>query len=65
VINLKCDQDLERLGIINLGGWNMLAFWDLLDSCDLCREAQVTMNDVLNELSVGETEFLAVLSSHG
>ncbi len=61
---LKCNQDIDELGIKNPGGWNILAFWDHLDCCDECREAQITMNDVLNELSVGETEFLAVLSSH-
>ena len=48
MINLKCDQDLAELGIINPGGWNMLAFWDHLDSCDKCREAQVAQQNIFN-----------------
>lgn len=62
---LKCNQDIDELGIKNPGGWNILAFWDHLDSCDKCREAQVTMNDILNELMVGEKEFFGILSGHG
>ncbi len=60
---LKCSLDVGRLGIKNTGGWNLLAFWDHLDSCDQCREAQVTMNEMLNELIVEKEEFFAVLSS--
>jgi len=61
---LKCNQNIDELGIKNPGGWNVLAFWDHLDSCHQCQEAKVTMNDLLNELVVGETEFLGVLSGH-
>jgi len=65
VINLKCDQDLAKLGIINAGGWNILAFWDHLDSCDICREAQVALIDQLNKVISGEQEFEEVLPSQG
>ena len=65
MINLKCDQDLAELGIINPGGWNMLAFWDHLDSCDKCREDQVALIDELNKVISGERDFSAFLSSHG
>jgi hypothetical protein len=65
VINLKCDQDLAELGIINAGGWNMLAFWDHLDSCDKCREDQAALIDELNKVISGERDFSQFLSSHG
>jgi hypothetical protein len=54
MINLKCDQDVITLGIVNLGGWNMLAFWDHLDSCAKCREAEVELIDAMNKEINGE-----------
>jgi hypothetical protein len=43
MINLLCGQDLEKLGIMSRGTWNMLAFWDHLDACDHCREGKTTL----------------------
>ena len=54
MIDLKCDQDVITLGIVNLGGWNMLAFWDHLDSCAKCRDAQAELIDQLNKVINGE-----------
>ena len=65
MINLKCHQDVITLGIVNLGGWNMLAFWDHLDSCDNCREDQAALIDELNKVISGERDFSQFLSSHG
>jgi hypothetical protein len=65
MINLKCDQDLAELGIINPGGWNMLAVWDHLDSCDMCREAQLALIDEINKVISGERDFSEFLTSHG
>ena len=56
MINLKCHQDVITLGIVNLGGWNMLAFWDHLDSCAKCREAEAGLIDQLNKVINGEEE---------
>ena len=56
MIDLKCDQDVITLGIVNLGGWNMLAFWDHLDSCEKCREAKTELIDELNRVIGGETD---------
>ena len=56
MIDLKCDQDVITLGIVNLGGWNMLAFWDHLDSCEKCREAKAELIDELNRVINGEQE---------
>ena len=56
MINLKCHQDVITLGIVNLGGWNMLAFWDHLDSCAKCREAEAELIDQLNKVINGEEE---------
>lgn len=56
MIDLKCDQDVITLGIVNLGGWNMLAFWDHLDSCEKCREAEAELIDELNRVINGEQE---------
>jgi len=56
MINLKCYQDVIKLGIVNLGGWNMLAFWDHLDSCAKCREAEPELIEELNKVMSGEEE---------
>jgi hypothetical protein len=56
MIDLKCHQDVITLGIVNLGGWNMLAFWDHLDSCAKCREAEAELIDQLNKVINGEEE---------
>jgi hypothetical protein len=63
MIDLKCDQDLVKLGIINAGGWNILAFWDHLDSCDKCREAEAALIDELNRVMNGEQESEETLAS--
>ena len=63
MIDLKCDQDVITLGIVNLGGWNMLAFWDHLESCDKCRAAQVALIDELNRIISGEEELEEVSPS--
>lgn len=63
MINLKCHQDLAKLGIINPGGWNILAFWDHLESCDKCRAAQVALIDELNRVFSGEEELEEVSPS--
>ena len=41
----------------------MLAFWDHLDSCDRCREAQAELIDELNKVISGEEELEEVLPS--
>ena len=65
MIILKCDQDIETLGIRNPGGWNILAFWDHLDSCVKCREARMALLEELNKEIGGEQEFFGILSNHG
>jgi len=65
MIDLKCDQDVITLGIVNLGGWNMLAFWDHLDSCEKCREAEAELIDELNRVINGEVQSEEDLQGQG
>ncbi len=60
---LKCDQDIDKLGIRNPGGWNILAFWDHIDSCHECRKALVAFDGTLSELIVKKEEFFAAFCS--